>query len=75
MSAGREAVDWFVENKYAKTRSDAVELGHKLYKAGYLQHVTKGMLPLHLETVAVLGSVIDRPQTTPLRTRSFFTSF
>lgn len=44
LSAGREAVDWFLENKYAKTRSDAVELGHKLYKAGYLQHVTKGML-------------------------------
>jgi len=38
---GREAVDWMVSNKYAKTRTDAVFLGKRLVYKGEITHVVQ----------------------------------
>lgn len=59
---GREAVDWLVDNKYAKSRSEAVEIGQRLYKLGYIQHVTKGARNRRLARVLS----VQRQVLTPL---------
>jgi pyruvate/2-oxoglutarate dehydrogenase complex dihydrolipoamide dehydrogenase (E3) component len=74
---GREAVDWLVAARHAKSRADAVRLGRALAEVAFFEHVTRDHqfaddhLFFHFVDETARGAAARRPTGEPVRWADF----